>query len=331
MLDKLRKNLNADALFVASPDPNLYYLTGLSFGSYEQTSLVLTRDFSRLYTSNMEVGRAKKESGLDVLSPKDLWAELKSEVKAHKVKRLAVNKKSVSLYLAEKLQKKLGVRLVDFSEKLARMRMVKGKREIALIKKAGSIAKKAYSKADFSGSESDVASSIECAIKKRGATIAFETIIAGDKNSSFPHHRTSLYRPKKLLLCDFGARRGNYVSDLTRMHYITRSREFSDLDSVNREAVDVARAEAYPGSKARDVDSAVRSFFGKKGVAKYFTHSLGHGIGVEVHERPLIGPKSIDVLKEGMVFTIEPGVYLKNFGCRLESDFLVTRGGCRLL
>lgn len=327
----LRRSLNADALFISSPDPNLYYLTGLSYGSYEQTIFLLTKEKAALYTSKMELGRAGKESKMEVSAPKDVFKELRSVFRENKIRRLAVNKRALPLSLAEKLQKKLKARLVDFSEALAKVRMVKNKQEIALIKKANAIAKKAYSKADFSGSESDIAASIEYALRERGATPAFETIIAGGSNSSYPHHRTSLQKPRGLVLCDFGARRDNYVSDLTRMHYLRRKKEFSDLNAIVEEAVDVALSKVRPGVKACVIDSAVRSFLETKGMDKFFTHSLGHGIGVEVHERPMIAPKSRDVLRENMVFTVEPGVYMKEFGCRIENDVLVTRRGCRVL
>jgi len=331
MHEKIRRALDADALFISSPDPNLYYLTGLSYGSYEQTLFLLTKEKAGIYTSRMELERAGKESGMEVSAPKDIWVELRSAVKENKVRTLAVNKKALSLSLAEKLQKKLRVRLVDVSEALAKIRMVKTKGEIAKLKCANAIAKKAYSRADFSGSESDIAASIEYALRKQGATPAFETIIAGGSNSSCPHHRTSLQKPRGLVLCDFGARQANYISDLTRMHYLREKTEFLDLNSVVEEAVDIAISKIRPGIKASVIDSAVRAFLETKGLARYFTHSLGHGIGVEVHERPMIAPKSRDVLRENMAFTVEPGVYLKKFGCRLESDVLVTRRGCRVL
>ncbi len=115
------------------------------------------------------------------------------------------------------------------------------------------------------------------------------------------------------------------------MHYLKKDPEFERIHSLVQEAQHIGEGIAAPGVNAKEVDSTVRSFFESKGLGKNFLHSTGHGIGLETHESPGLTPSSKDVLKEGMVFTIEPGLYFRRFGCRIEDDFIVTRSGCRRL
>lgn len=322
------EKLGADSLLLVNgscQDANFPYFTGL--WGFDYVAFVAGPGFEVLFVSEMELERARRVSTVrDIRVTRDIIADVSSELAQRKARSLAVNKRALSLSVAEKLK----LPLVDCSDYLLSLRAVKSKSEVASIKKAASVAKKAYSSLSFSGTEKDISASFDFAVN-RSASIPFPTIVAGDSHSSMPHYSPSAYSPKSLVLVDFGARVDNYCSDITRMHYMKKDHEFERVHSIVQEAQHVGEAIAAPGVDAKDVDLAVRSFFDSKGLGKYFIHSTGHGFGLETHESPMVTPTSKDVLKEGMVFTIEPGLYLKKFGCRIEDDFIVTRSGCRRL
>ncbi len=322
------QKLGVDAVFLANTslqDANFCYFSGLA-GAEHAVLLLFPKD-KVLFLSEMEFERARRSSGIkDIRTSKDPFADASAELLERKVKHLGVNKRFIPVSLVEKLP----FVLVDCSGHLSSLRAVKSKEEVSRIKKAGRIALKALDSVSFSGSERTIAASIDFALSLQAMT-SFQTIVAGDSHSSMPHHVPSSYSPRSLVLADFGARFENYCSDITRMHYFRKKPEFERIHSIVRDAQELAIGMIRPGVKARDVDSAVRSFFESKGLAGYFLHSTGHGIGIEVHEAPLISPNSRDVLKEGMVFALEPGLYLKRFGCRIEDNVVVTRSGCRSL
>ncbi len=183
--------------------------------------------------------------------------------------------------------------------------------------------------------EAEVAWAIEAAFRQDGAEQVDFTLVASGPNGAFPHHHSG---PRPLpagegVVLDIGATLGGYKSDITRMvHLGTPDAEFYRVyDSVlaaNRAARDAVR----PGVTAGTVDAAARGVLAAAGYGEYFTHRTGHGLGLDGHEPPWIASGSPVVLKEGMVFSIEPGVYLPGrFGVRIEDIVAVTAGGCRVL
>jgi Xaa-Pro aminopeptidase len=164
---------------------------------------------------------------------------------------------------------------------------------------------------------------------------AFETIVAEGPRGSLPHARPTERRIRRdsVVLVDWGARCAFYHSDLTRVMALGRiPRLFKRLVGLVREAQLAAMERIKAGVRIRDVDRAARRVIAKAGYGKRFGHSLGHGLGLEVHEFPRVGPRSEGRLETGMIFTVEPGVYLPGrFGIRLEDDVLVTETGCEVL
>jgi Xaa-Pro aminopeptidase len=169
----------------------------------------------------------------------------------------------------------------------------------------------------------------------KGDGIAFDLIIAGGPNSSYPHHITSDYRLKKgePVICDIGATWQGYRSDLTRTFPLGKmpplfSRVYRIVEKAQKEGIRRLR----PGVTAGSVDQASRAVIKKRGFGSKFVHSTGHGVGIDIHERPRIGPGAKDKLESGMVVTIEPGIYLPGkFGVRIEDTLLVTPDGSELL
>lgn len=192
--------------------------------------------------------------------------------------------------------------------------------------------------------EKQLAFEIEFFVKKNGAEMSFPPIVAFGKNSSVPHHHTGddqrgdaiLGREGLIILLDFGVKLNSYCSDMTRTIFLGSPKEnqkqmYEVVLEAQQKAVDFLNDKIKSGEtiKASDVDKAARDYIISKGYPT-IPHSLGHGIGLEVHEHPSLSPKSKEILKEGMVFSIEPGIYLPSKGgVRIEDLFVLERGGLR--
>ena len=184
--------------------------------------------------------------------------------------------------------------------------------------------------------ETTVAALLEHSARARGAEgMSFETIVASGSRSALPHGRATAQRlPRKgFLTLDFGVILNGYCSDMTRTVFLgqpTRRERFT-YDSV-REAQQAAVAAVKPGVSCGEVDEAARSVLRKAGLAEYFTHSTGHGVGLEIHEAPRIAADQSQSLLPGMVVTIEPGVYIAGqFGVRIEDMVAVTPKGGQVM
>jgi Xaa-Pro aminopeptidase len=184
--------------------------------------------------------------------------------------------------------------------------------------------------------ETTVAAQLENSARLRGAEgMSFESIVASGARSALPHGRATSQRlPRKgFLTLDFGVILNGYCSDMTRTVFLgqpTRRERFT-YDAV-REAQQAAVAAVKPGASCGEVDEAARSVLRKAGLAEYFTHSTGHGVGLEIHEAPRIAADQSQSLLPGMVVTIEPGVYIADhFGVRIEDMVAVTQEGGQVL
>jgi Xaa-Pro aminopeptidase len=181
-------------------------------------------------------------------------------------------------------------------------------------------------------SELDLAAEIEYSMKRKGATgPSFDTIVASGPKSAWAHARPSpkLLKKSELVVLDQGAILRGYCSDMTRTVFLGRSpAKVRRLYAAVLEAQAAARAAIRPGVLAGKVDAAARSVLRRHGLDQHFTHSTGHGLGIEIHEMPRLGRGDKTVLKQGMVVTIEPGVYLEGFGgIRIEDEVVVTARG----
>jgi len=184
--------------------------------------------------------------------------------------------------------------------------------------------------------ETEVAAEMELAARKAGAeAMSFETIIASGARSALPHGRASeqVIQPGGFVVCDFGVILEGYCSDQTRTVWVGDvSADARQAYEAVREAQQAAIDAVRPGATCGDVDEAARKVLRKAGLGKYFTHSTGHGVGLEIHEAPRVAAGQKEVLKPGMVITIEPGVYFPGkWGVRIEDMVVVTASGCEVL
>lgn len=235
-----------------------------------------------------------------------------------------------------------GVKGVRFNATgiIEKLRSIKSEEELALIRKAARIAdlgaRELWRILSRKTTELEAANELDHFLRaNRGVQgLAFQTIIAAGPHSAYPHHDNA-HRPVKdsAVICDFGVYVEGYCSDITRTVLNGR------VDERLAEAYDGVRAAVVegtklvrPGKQIKMVDLACRQVLRERGLDGYFVHSTGHGIGLEVHEAPTAGPRSKDIMKKGMVFTIEPGVYIPGLGgIRIENDVLVTSGGAEVL
>lgn len=329
----LRKSLKlegSDAYLTTTPH-HLYYLTGFTGG---EGFFVLTSDRAILLVDGRYTTQASDEvyEGIEVVLFTKIWEELPSYLKD--VKKLWLEENVVTLSFYKKL-KEVMPHTIEFAyadEALTYMRMFKDDYEKSLILKAIDIAQKAFLKTleiiKPGVSEKDIAAELSYHMRKLGAEKeSFDIIVASGYRGALPHGVASDKKIEEgeLIVIDWGAFYKGYVSDLTRMVVLGKVDENS-LYALN--AVKYAQEKAIEDARccmmAKEIDAIARNYLKEKNLAQYFTHSLGHGIGVEIHERPRISYMSDEDIKEGIAFTIEPGVYLPGeFGIRIEDDVVM--------
>jgi Xaa-Pro aminopeptidase len=223
-------------------------------------------------------------------------------------------------------------------------RLVKDASEVATLREAAArlaqVAESAFRSIRAGVTERDVAAAIETAARTAGyERLAFDTIVASGPNAALPHYRagTRILSPGDLVVLDFGGVLDGYCSDLTRTVSVgTPTDDAFRLHSAVRDAQRRAIEAVRPGVQAASVDAAARNLLESRGLGDAFGHGTGHGLGLDIHEEPRIGPPrshSASVqLEPGMVFTIEPGAYVPGLGgVRIEDDVLVTENGCEVL
>ncbi|MDK2987295.1 MULTISPECIES: M24 family metallopeptidase [Methanothermococcus] len=225
------------------------------------------------------------------------------------------------------------------SDKINEMREIKNKREIELIEKAAKISDKAVEyvmdlveNSNKPITENQLAAEIEYVMKKEGSIKpSFDTIVISHKKTAFPHSMPSDDTVKNILLMDIGATFEGYCSDITRTIILNPKKEYLDVYDLVHGAKVEAEKNLKEGISVKKLDSIAREYMGE--FKEYFIHSLGHGVGVEVHENPSVSSRAQEdkVLKEGMIVTIEPGIYLKDFGVRIEDLYLVKKNGFKKL
>lgn len=228
------------------------------------------------------------------------------------------------------------VRWVDASGTVEKLRAIKEPVELATMREAAVLISDVFRavvrKIRPGMAELDLAAEIDFAIRRRGGSgPSFDTIAASGAHSAWAHARPTSNRlgTNELVLLDQGAILRGYCSDMTRTVFVGRApKKVRRLYDAVLEAQAAAKAAIRPGVAAEAVDAAARSVLKRQGLARYFTHSTGHGLGIEVHEIPRLGRGEKTTLEENMVVTVEPGVYLEGVGgIRIEDDVVVTSSG----
>lgn len=317
---------------------NVRYLTGFTGSS---ASLLITQDKALFITDFRYIIQAEEEvKGFEIIKQeKPLSQTLVKILRGIELRELGVEESHLSHKEFRLLESKLRpVRLIPVSGWVESLRLKKDRREISRIKKAASIAVSAgwqvISNLGQGLKERDIAAELEYQIKKRGARKAsFEIIVAGGPRSALPHAQAKDRRLKEgdLVLIDWGANLDGYNCDMTRTVAIGKiDGELERVYGIVLRSQKKALSLLGPGVKNSTIDKKARSLIKRAGFGKYFDHSLGHGVGLAVHEGPTISrfKRHETELKAGMVVTIEPGIYLPSSGgVRIEDTVLITRDG----
>ncbi len=329
-----------DGLFITKPE-NRAYLSGFT-GSFGY--LLVTDREALLFTDGRYVEQAAQQAPAwqVIRLQRPFEDSVIPQIKRLGLSKLGFESEHLSFqdyrFWADKIKE---TDWVPTSGLVGRLRQRKDSHEIEAIKGAVEIASKAFE--ELLGqlkpglTERQAAAQLEFHMRQLGAdAIAFDTIVASGARGALPHGRASdkIIQSGDLVTFDFGARLDGYNSDITRTVFIggqpsPRQQQIYDLV---RESQLAGIAAVRPGVKASEVDAASRAVFHKAGEREYYLHSNGHNLGREVHEAPFITPTDDSLLEPGMVLTVEPGLYVSEWGgVRIEDDLLVTENGAEVL
>jgi len=323
-----------DGFLIANETNSLYFTGGPGIGCL----LIPKTGESTIYVYNVNYEQAKAETeGFKVEMVergKNLMAGIAKQVKAFKIKKLAVDTLSFESYRNLAKELKGETKLKAQNNLVWELRKVKDEGELELMRKAGELTsegmKVAYEVIKPGIKEYEAAAEIEYAMRRKGSWgTAFETIVASGTRSAFPHGgcRDKEIREGDLVVVDIGATCQHYRSDMTRTLVAGKP---SEKQRKIYETVKLAQEKAFqaikPKAKAKEIDAIARKVIVDAGYGEYFVHGLGHGVGLEVHEPPTLNQESKDKLTIRNVVTIEPGIYIVGFGgVRIEDTVLVQK------
>jgi len=333
------KKQRLDGLFISNPI-NITYLTGFREA---EGYLLLTRNQKLVYfTHPLYCAEAKKLPWEVIPRNGNILILIANKIANLKLKKVGFEAKHLPYLEYRKINEHLIAKNIEFkatSDLVLSLRTLKERNEISLIKKSLKVTEKALEFAsqirDESMTEKQMHIEIERYLKLKGdAQIAFSPIVAAGKNSALPHYLCGKDKLNKgLFLVDLGSKYQGYCADLTRVFFWGKMPNLTrKIYDIVRKAQELSIKKIRDGVKANEVDKAARGYIAKKGYAKYFIHGTGHGLGLEVHEPPYLNSKNETKLKEGMVLTVEPGIYLPGkFGIRIEDMVLVKKGNAEVL
>lgn len=323
-----------DGVLISSVS-NIAYISGYSNFSKEEREayIFIGKDFAYIVTDGRYTEAVKREVSHLTLFERGGGKSTEELLKKHEVKNLGIEEDNLTVS-EHKTIKKHFKNLKDFSLN----RSIKTSDEIKKIEAACQLGDQAFEyaigKLKKGITEKQLAFEIEMFIKKNGAELSFPTIVAFGKNSSVPHHQTGETKLDydQFVLIDMGVKLEDYCSDMTRTVFFGKpSDEQKKIYETVLKAQQKAAEFVKDGIKAEKIDKVARDYILSKDYSS-IPHSLGHGVGLDVHENPHLSPNSKDILKEGMVFSIEPGIYIEGFGgVRIEDLFVLEKNGLRQL
>ena len=338
-LDRLRPALRragVDAAWISDP-ANVRYLSGFTSG--EDGKVLVTPDGATLYTDARYTVQAQQESGLPTLiaRPPATYQDAAAKVAGL---RVGIEADHLTVAAYDDLRAHWpDAMLMPLRGLVQALRVVKTPDEVAQIRAAQALADRVYAEVRplirAGVTELSVAGEIESRLRQAGAESAFEIIVASGERGALPHGRATekVIQDGELVTIDMGARLNGYHSDMTRTLAIGRpGDEMRRVYNAVLEAEEAAVAAVKPGARAADLDKLARDILTRHGLGEAFAHSLGHGVGLQIHEGPGLRGTSEDVLEAGMLVTIEPGAYLPGVGgVRIEDLLLVTESGHEVL
>ena len=318
---------------VAFEPENLYYMTGF----WGEAIGILDKDGTTIISPELEMGRAKEEStDCEIIKSERGKGSLSTLVRFLKDRKVCTDSDSYSTI--ETLKRALPV-VRSATDPFYRAREVKDSHEISILKKASSVLDEMYEmcvdEIMIGQSEAELQTILMSYAMEQGmfATGYKSTlnplIIAGGPNSALPHAQVTdrKFKDGDMVIVDLTLRYQGYVSDATRTFGLgSISKEAKKIYQIVQDSQETGLGAVRPDASCKSVDDSCRRIIEKKGYGKYFIHSTGHGIGLEVHELPYLGPSSKTNLAKNMAVTVEPGIYLpRKFGVRIEDSVIVQK------
>lgn len=336
-----------DAAFLTSPD-TIYYCSGFRSEPHERllALLVWPNHVPLLICPQMEIGDAKKAcENAEVMGYTDIenpWEKIQQAIASRnlKIRKLAIEKEHMNVERYEKIQHYFSAySFVSAEEKLRKLRMIKSDKELIKIREACRLADLAVDigvqEIAEGKTEMDIIAAIEFEMKKMGYEMSFSTMVLTGANAASPHGTPGMTKIQRgdLVLFDLGVIYDGYCSDITRtVAYWDINEQQAEIYETVRKAQEAAISVSKPGLSCAQLDLTAREIIKEKGYGDYFPHRLGHGLGISVHEYPSITETNPLHLEAGMVYTIEPGIYVPNVaGVRIEDDVYITENGCEVL
>lgn len=329
---------NVESVLITS-DINRRYFTGMKSSA---GTVLAFRNKAYLLIDFRYIEKAREMvKTAEVIETKELYKEISALLRQEGVKNLAIEAMDVTVSRLNVMKKHL--KCVDIietdvlSNSINKLRMIKDEEEMEYIRKAQEIAESAFD--DILGfikegvTEREIALELDRLMLEKGAEgISFDTIALAGENTSMPHGVPSDKKVKKgeFVLMDFGAVYNGYHSDMTRTVCVgTPDEEMEKIYNIVLTAQEKAIAAAKAGISGKELDGIARRHICDAGYGEYFGHSLGHGVGLEIHEQPNAAPSYEKNIEKGTVITIEPGIYIAGkFGVRIEDFVILTENGC---
>lgn len=333
------QNEKFEALLIRSKS-NIYYLCGYPCGD---AYVLVTPKESYLFVDFIyeEEAHATCSNMNIVRVDKSLALSLSAVLKKAGISSVGFEANQMFFSAVEIIKKQTtGCRFYPRTRLVEKIRMIKDREEIAAITESVKMLEQGLEflrdMKKLGLSEQQIAREYEYHLYKLGAEcLSFDTIMASGPNSSRPHAviGPSVTAPKTPLLVDSGIKHKNYCSDLTRTFILNNiNQDFSRVYDIVLQAQQKAIKAARPGMKMSELDAVARDHISSHGYGDNFGHSLGHGVGLEVHEEPRVTCSNHDKLEPGMVITLEPGIYLPGkFGVRIEDMAVITKNGCDII
>ncbi|MED0674826.1 Xaa-Pro peptidase family protein [Aneurinibacillus thermoaerophilus] len=351
-IDRLRKELEgrgADAALLTSP-LSVAYLTGFVCDPHERfMALLLQEDKAVLFVPLLELEKAENALSAtgaiegEIIGVRDTdepFALVKQNMKGA-VRRMAVEKEYMRLSQAERLMAvSPGLQMLDAGHIIAKMRNKKTQEEVERIRAAVQLVEdvlaEGLTRVKAGITELELVAELEYIMKQKGADApAFDTMVLAGANSALPHGvpGKTIVQEGGFLLFDLGVLKDGYCSDITRTFVIGEpSAEMEKIYDTVLRAEEAALRAVRVGRPLAEVDKAARNIINAAGYGPYFTHRVGHGLGMEVHEYPSVHGTNEELIEQGMVFTIEPGIYVPGVGgVRIEDDVYVAADGAQTL
>jgi Xaa-Pro aminopeptidase len=343
-LQELRKLLSKeklDAILISSL-PNIIYLTHFSgFTTTDRDAfLLITQHKQYIFTHGIYKEAAKqyiKEyEFISILRENPISVAIKKIIADEKIKNVGFESFDIKVNEYERLVAEIDKNILRPTDLAHKLRIIKSSDEIAAIKSACELGDNAFAfileKIKTGVTENELAVELEYFIKKHNAELSFPTIVAFGENAAHPHHVTAKHKLKKntLVLFDFGVRLNNYCSDMTRTIFFGKASDrekhaYNTVIKSQQNVIVYIKNTLQNGRQliGKNVDACARNYIVENGYPS-FPHSLGHGIGIDVHEAPRLTMLSEEIIKNGMVFSLEPGIYLPGeFGIRIEDLFAI--------